>query len=200
MANFGRRPVTDAGKPKPAITYYFDGEQRIDRRPLGKVERFVDPQGAVVSLALASDGDPQKAMTIDKMRFQYRRDGFVEHAKCPLRHGTHLSAGKIAKDFAAMPAKLSEPCAVDPKTLKKVGHDLHATESCPHIEWLIASRVLKEKQQNDKRNASRMAAEKRELEKRELESIQLEMAKEQIEEHKAKRGAKKAAALPGTDK
>lgn len=187
MANFGRRPITDAGKPKPNLTYFFNGEERIDRRPLGKVERFVDPQGNVVSLQLGADGDPQRGMTVDKMRLQYRRDGFVEHAKCPLRHGTHLMAGVIGKDFSGLPDDLRNPCAADSRTLVRKGHELHATEACPHIEWLISSRVSKEKAQNEKRNANRIAQEKREAEKIELQAAQLEMVKEQIKERKTKR-------------
>lgn len=191
MANWGRRPVTDAGKAKskpPHVTYMFDGEERIDRRPLGRVERFVDPQGAVVSLQLAADGDPKKGETVNKLRFQYRNDGFVEHAKCPLRHGTHLHAGVIAKDFSAMPAALlASVCAGDPKTLIKQGHDLIATESCQHIEWLITARRKKEAEQALKRNKARLAQEKRESDKRELESIQLEEAKERIAERKTRK-------------
>ena len=190
MATFGRRPITDAGGPKPEITYFHDGEERIDRRPLGRVERFVDPQGNVMSLQLSAAGDPVRTVTADRMRLQYRRDGFVEHAKCPLRHGTHLMAGKIAKDFSAMPASMSEPCDSDPRTLVRRGHELHATDGCPHIEWLIAYRVQKEADQAKKRNANRIAQEKRDAEKAELERLQLEMAKEQIEERKTRKARK----------
>lgn len=184
MANFGRRPITDAGKPKPTVTYYYDGEERLDRRPLGRVERFVDAVGNVVSLQLAGDGDPVRQMTADKMRLQYRRDGFVEHAKCPLRHGTHLMAGPIAKDFSSMPASLGEPCAADSRTMVRRGHELHATKACPHIEWLIEARRAKELEQAKKRNANRIAQEQQAAEEAELKRLQLEMAKEQIEERK----------------
>lgn len=191
MANFGRRPITDATKPRPQSTYYYDGEERLDRRPQGKhVERFVDPAGNVVSLQLAGDGDPQRAMTVDRVRMEKRRDGFVEHAKCPLRHGTHVAAGVTGKDFADLlkskPA-LATPCGADKKTMERRDGDLHAVESCPHIEALIDFRVTRERIQNEKRNAARLLDEKRNAEKRELESIQLEMAKEQIEERKAQR-------------
>jgi hypothetical protein len=196
MSNWGRRPITDAGKAKakpPHITYMFEGEERIDRRPLGRVERFVDPQGNVMSLQLAGDGDPMRQMTADRLRMQYRRDGFVEHAKCPYRHGTALTPGtQTAKDFG----KLTEagmsvaPCQADPKTLINSGGDLHATKACSHIEALIAHRMKAAAAQNKKQNAARIAQEKRDEEKRELERLQLEMAKEQIEERKARKAGK----------
>ena len=183
MANWGRRPITDAGKAKtapPEITYYYDGEERLDRRPLGRVERFVDPQGNVMSLQIGADGDPQKMMTMDRKRMEYRRDGFVEHAKCPLRHGTHLMAGAIGKDFSALPVDMREPCEHDPRTLVKQGHDLHAQNGCVHIEWLIKHRVDKEKAQNAKRNATRVAQEAREAKRRKLEDLQLTKAEAEM--------------------
>lgn len=195
MSNWGRRPITDAGKAKtspPNITYFFDGEERLDRRPLGKVERFVDPQGNVMSLQVYGDGDPQRQVTADRQRMLYRRDGFVEHAKCPLRHGIHLMAGQTSKDFTALPASLHTACDADPRTMTKERGELHATKACPHIEWLIEARREKESKQATKRNAARMAVEKREADKRELEELQLAMAKEQLEERKAKKSAKPA--------
>jgi hypothetical protein len=170
----------------------FADEERIDRRPQGKVERFVDLVGNVVSLQLASDGDPYRKQTEDKMRMAFRRKGFIEHAKCPVRHGTHLMAGPVMKDFSAMPDALkAEQCAGDPRTLKKVGFDLHATEACPHIEWLIDYRVKKEKAQAKKRNAAREADDKRREEAAQLQAAQLEMVKEQIEERRARKKKEK---------
>jgi hypothetical protein len=197
MSNWGRRPITDAGKAKarpPHVTYLFEGEERIDRRPLGRVERFVDPQGNVVSLQLAGDGDPMRQMTADRLRMQYRRDGFIEHAKCPYRHGTALTQGtQTAKDFGKLTASgmSPQPCAEDPRTLIKTADgDLQATTGCRHIEALIEHRRKVEAAQAKKRNAARIAQEKREEEKRELEKLQLEMAKEQIEERKTRKASK----------
>lgn len=188
MGNFGRRPITDAGKGQPKLTYMFKDEERLDRRPQGRVERFVDPDGGVMSLQLASDGDPVRKQTEDKMRMSYRRKGFVEHAKCPLRHGHHLFAGVIAKDFSKMPDDLkNRACDSDPKVMKKVGHDLYAQNACPHIEWLIQSRKEYKASQDAKRNESRIADEKRKKEAAELQAAQLEMVKEQIEERRARK-------------
>lgn len=180
MANWGRRPITDAGKPLPSVTYLFNGEERIDRRPIGRVERFVDPQGNVCNLQLAGDGDPNKAQRADVNRTQYHRDGFVEHAKCPLRHGLHLHAGVIKKDFSTLPDGLGDPCTADPKVMTKVAGDLVAQESCPHVEWLITSRREKEAAQAKKRNAARIAQEKRDENKRRLEELQLKKAEQEF--------------------
>jgi hypothetical protein len=188
MANFGRRPITDAGKPKPYITYLYNDEERIDRRPLGRVERFVDLVGNIVSLQLAGDGDPQRQITADKLRMQYRRDGLIEHAKCPVRHGTLLFAGAIAKDFAAMPDDLKNAaCDNDPRTLVKRGHDLHATEACPHIEWLIQERRAKELKQAKKRNADRLKQEERIEARQRAEMELLEFAKDAAEERRTRK-------------
>jgi hypothetical protein len=119
-------------------------------------------------------------MTMDRKRMEYRRDGFIEHAKCPLRHGTHLMAGPIAKDFSALPDNLREACDGDPRTLVRSGHDLHAQNGCPHVEWLISYRVNKEKLQNEKRNATRIAQEKREAKRRKIEDIQLQKAEVEL--------------------
>jgi hypothetical protein len=188
MANWGRRPITDAGKPKPYITYLYNDEERIDRRPLGRVERFVDLVGNIVSLQLAGDGDPQRQVTADKLRMQYRRDGFIEHAKCPVRHGTLLFSGQIAKDFSAMPDDLkNSPCDSDPRTLVKRGHDLHATEACPHIEWLIEARRTKELKQAKKRNADRIREEERREARSKAEMELLEFAKDAAEERRSRK-------------
>lgn len=194
MSNWGRRPITDAGKAKtnpPHLTYYFQDEERLDRRPLGRVERFVDPQGNVVSLQLGAEGDPQRQVTMDRRRMEYRRDGFIEHAKCPLRHGTFLMAGAIGKDFSSMAqdqkfgkvtvkALPAEPCNHDPKTLERHGHDLYAKDACPHIEWLIEFRRERARFQNEKRNARRIAEERREEKRRMLEDLQLKKAESEL--------------------
>lgn len=192
MANFGRKTITQADKPRPDITYFFNGEERIDRRPQGRrVERFVDPVGNVVSLQLAGDGDPAPVATADRVRMEKRRDGFIEHAKCPLRHGTHMAAGQTQKDFVAMfkaNPGLAEPCAGDKKTMERRDGDLYAVTACPHVEALIAYRVKKEADQNAKRNAARIKQEERDEAKRRVEMELLELAKDNVAERKARRG------------
>ena len=63
--NWGKTPITNADKRAATQTRYLveveDGhEERIDRRPLGKVERFVDKAGHVIAVQLYSDGDPRR--------------------------------------------------------------------------------------------------------------------------------------------
>lgn len=197
MANFGRRPITDASKGVPQTSYFHNGEERIDRRPLGTVSRFVDPQGNVVSLQLASDGDPQKAMTIERRRLELRRDGFVEHAKCPVRHGTHLAAGPAQRDFQKLITSRDwtpEPCAQDPRVMTRRNGDLHAETACAHVEALIAFRRAQETEQANKRNRARIAKEEADAARLKLEAAQLEMVQEQLKEHKAKRATPKTGA------
>lgn len=192
--NWGRTPVSNADKLRTAQAKYFvdtnDGpEERIDRRPQGKVERFVDKAGNVCSLQMHADGDSQRAASAIRMRSQYHAKGFVEFSKCPVKHGTRHANSETSREFAKMPADLQGECKHDPKVMERVDGDLYARSGCPHIEWLIKHRTDKEAAQAKKRNSARIAQEKRAAEKVELESIQLEMAREQAKEFKAKKKA-----------
>lgn len=189
MAKYGQTPISNADKARPQITYVFNDEERIDRRPSGRVERWVDPVGNVVSLQMHAEGDPNPAATIQRNRLQHRANGFIEHAKCPVRHGTYLLEGQIAKDFRAIKGLSHSPCDGDPRTLVKRGDELHATHACPHIEALIEYRVKNEAKQAKKRNEKRARDEAREAEDAELKALQLE-------ELRAKRAAKRQTA-PG---
>lgn len=193
--NWGRTPVSNADKQRQTQSKYFvetaDGpEERIDRRPMGKVEKFVDPVGNVCSLQMFADGDSQRAASAVRMRTQYHAKGFVEFSKCPLKHGTRHANPNTSREFAKMPAELQVECKHDPKIMERIDGELYARTGCQHIEWLIKHRIEKEAAQAKKRNAARVAAEKRAAEKVELEAIQLEMAREQVKEFKAKKAAK----------
>lgn len=196
--NWGRTPVTVADSLRLTQSKYYvetpDGpEERIDRRPLGKVEKFVDPVGNVCSLQIVGDGDSQKEATRIRMRAQYHKKGFVEFSKCPVKHGTRHANPATGREFAKMPASLEGECKHDPKIMERVDGDLYHRDACPHIQWLIKFRIDKEAAQLKKRNSARIAQEKRAAEKVELEAIQLEMAREQVKEFKAK---KAKTALP----
>lgn len=190
--NWGRTPVTNADDLRLTQTKYLvdiaDGtEERIDRRPQGKVERFVDPAGNIVSLQLYGHGDSKRNETMVRERAQFHAKGFVEHSKCPLKHGTRHANPATGREFAKMPASLEGECKHDPKVMSRKDGDLYAEKGCPHIEWLIDFRVKKEADARKKLNASRDAQEKREAEKLELQAAQLEMVKEQLAERKARR-------------
>jgi glucose dehydrogenase len=74
--------------------------------------------------------------------------------------------------------------------------ELHAIQSCPHIEALITYRVTKEAEQAKKRNEKRILLEQQDAERVALQAAQLEMVKEQIEERKAAKKTKAAKADP----
>jgi hypothetical protein len=214
MANFGKRPINDANdyKKQTSSVFIHDGEQRIDRRPYGKCERFVDAVGNVITLQLATPGDPSAMQTAMRLRAEKHVEGWIEHAKCPLRHGHDNLTPAIAREFSKMPKTCTvavvndegvetkrtfdvpaSRCDSDPKVMSRKDGELHAETACPHIEWLIADRRKRETDQNSKRNKARAAEEKRKDEAQALQAAQLEMVKEQIEERKArKRGDKKA--------
>jgi hypothetical protein len=194
--NWGKTPITNADKRFSAQTKYFvetpDGtEERIDRRPLGKVERFVDPAGNIISLQMYGDGDARRAETEIRMRAQYHRKGFVEFAKCPLKHGTRQNA---LKDFSKMPDSLAGECRHDPKVMERKGGDLYAVTSCPHIEWLIEHSRAEAAKAYALRNSHVAAAEKAKREEAELKAAQMELAKEQLAERRARKPKAKEAA------
>ncbi len=186
MGKFSRQVINDTSKPRPQSHYSYKDEPRIDRRPTGKVERFVDPQGNVVNLQLASAGDPAAQATADRKRAEFRRDGFVEHAKCPHRTGAWHSPRLKVEILDAHP-KLHTACSDDPKVMSRDARGLIAGHGCHHIEWLIQHRRDTEAKQMEKRNALRAADEKRATQAEELRSVQLEIAKEELEARKAKR-------------
>jgi hypothetical protein len=165
---------------------------------MGKVERFVDKEGHVVSLAIHSDGDTKRLETEQRLRAAYHRKGFVEYAKCPLKHGTRTTSEIARKDFAKMPESLAGECKYDPKVMDRVGADaragvkgdLCARESCQHIEWLIKHRVAEAQSAYAKRNAHVAALAKKEAEAQEFQKAQVELVKEQLAERKARKSSK----------
>jgi hypothetical protein len=188
--NWGRTPIANADKRHATQISYMagegeDAEERIDRRPMGKVERFVCPQGGVMSLVMFSEGDPKRAETEQRNRAAYHRKGFVEHAKCPIRTGTRHSSDKTARDFAKMPASLAGECKHEIRTMKKIDGVLHIDKGCPHIEWLITYRQQKDAKDYEKRNAQLVAAEKRRATNDKLAEAQATALVELMAERKA---------------
>lgn len=185
---YGKTPIVNADKAKPQITYVFAGEQRTDRRPEGRVERWVDVVGNICNLQMSSTGDPNGFSTVERKRLQYRRDGFIEHAKCPLRSGAHTFTGPIASDFAQMPAHLRDACPEDPRVMTKSGGELHAGHACDHVEWLITHRRAATAAENAKRNANRVDTEAIIARRHELESLQLEELRAKVEKPTKRKG------------
>lgn len=189
--NWGRTPVTNADKRSATMSRYLvevDGgtEERIDRRPLGRVERFVDPDGGVVSLQLYSDGDPQRHASEIRRRAELHRKGFVEYAKCPIKHGTRNSSPIATKDFAKLPQSLATECRHDPKVMERRDGDLYAGRSCPHIEWLVSERRKKAADAYKKRNAIAVAKEQALAERREIEMLDLAKRRRELDVDNAK--------------
>lgn len=201
--NWGRTPVTNADKRLTSHLSYIvetpDGPmRRIDRRPLGKTEMFVDAAGNVCHVTMCGDGDSRKADTEQRNRSAQHRKGCIEYAKCPIRHGTQMHA---QRDFAKMPKELAAQCQSDPRPYERLNFngepakrgepgDLYARESCPHIEWLIKYRREEAAKQAALLNphAIEVAAAKKRAE--ELQAAQIELVKEQIAERRTRRSKK----------
>lgn len=194
--NWGRTPVTNADKRGSTQAKYLvevDGgtEERIDRRPMGKVERFVDPDGGVVSLQLYAEGDAQRHQSEIRMRAMYHRKGFVEFAKCPIKHGTRNSSPVAAKDFAKLEKSKDAPaateCKHDPKVMERRDGDLYAVASCPHIEALIKFRRAKAAEAYRKRNAAHVKADEVRATRAEFEAAQAKALNELLTQNKKSR-------------
>jgi hypothetical protein len=204
--NWGRTPITNADKRRDAIVKYFvqteDGtELRTDRRPLGKIEQFVDPDGNICNQQMFGDGDSQKLNTEQRLRHGLHRKGFIEYAKCPIRHGNRQYA---QREFAKMPADLARECEHDPRPFERLNaeggparrgepSDLYAREACPHIEWLIKHRRKEAEAKALLLNPHAKAAEKAKQTAQELQAAQIELVKEQIAERKTRRKVKDGA-------
>lgn len=202
--NWGRTPVTNADKRFTAHIKYLvetpDGVmQRIDRRPLGKSEQFVDGDGNIIHLTMYGDGDSQKATTEQRNRAAAHRKGQIEYAKCPIRHGTRQHA---LRDFSKMPAHLERECPSDPKPYVRLTFDgqpaqrgepgdLHAKQACPHIEWLIAHRADEAAKRRAIMNPIAARAESSQAQEAEIKALQAELLKEQLAERKQSRRGKK---------
>lgn len=198
MGKFGQQPINDASKkpPRIAFTHHETGEQRIEVRPNGRVEQFVDPDGHVVSIHLASLGTPAAQEVADKKRMQHRRDGFVEYAKCPVKHGSRHATPALEKSFENLPEALQKPCAADPKVMIRTATGIESRPPCEHIQWLIAQRKADKAKSDAKHNANWMAQEKLAKEREELQGVQLDIAKEQLAELRARNAKKGAKADP----
>lgn len=200
MAKLSQRNFNDVGKraAKP-LSYTHNGEPRIEKRPHGEVKRFVDPSGGVVNILLGNAGSITLKADVTKALEAHHTHGFVEHGKCPLKHGVRYTSPKIEADFGNLPEDLQRPCSDDPTPLVKNRRGkIEARESCPHVEWLIQFRRERERVENEGRNAARVAAEAKAREREELQSVQLDIAKEELA---AKRAARERADAKGkTDK
>lgn len=188
--NWGRTPVTNADARRETQLTYMVGEgenaeERIDRRPMGKVERFVDLDGNVCSLKVRDAGESKPLEAEQRKRSEYHRKGFVEHAKCPIRTGVRSISEKTARDFVAMPMSMAGECKHEIRTMKKIDGVLYADKGCQHIEWLIAHRVEKAKKAYETRNAQIVAAEKRKAVQEKLAEAQATALTELLTERKA---------------
>lgn len=199
--NYGATTITNADDLSLTKSHYLapseqgGHEERLHVRPQGKSVQFVDKAGHIVSLQMFSPGDPSRLATEQKMLAAYHAKGFIEHAKCPIKHGTFYKSPIGEKDLKKLPAELQSPCAVDPKPFARRNGDLYAVESCPHIEWLIAQRRAQDQDARLKRNAFEADQKKKRDQEEELKSLQLKELRakfgDEIDEQPGERKARK---------
>lgn len=140
---------------------FYKGDRRSERWPSGAVERFVDLQGNVVMVQLVPPGipatDEAKARKRTSLHSRQNGDrsiqGFIEHDKCPLRHGARHRTPMIEEEFASLPADLQRPCAEDPQVARRTAKGIEYGDACPHILWLMESRRAAEGIRRDSRRA-----------------------------------------------
>lgn len=163
MGSLSKAYVHNAGTRDPAKpkTTFYSGKHRKDpngppeRRqllyPSGTVERFVNLHGTVVQVQLVPSGTPPTPEAIATARARMHRhktedgetQGFIEHGRCPLRHGTRELSDVVREEFAKMPANIQAPCSEDPVTWRRTPKGIEYFDSCPHVQWLIKERKAK---------------------------------------------------------
>lgn len=192
--NLSKNPATNAGKlhASTRATYFVetaDGiEERMERKPQGRVERFVDKDGNVVALSMYGEGDQRKPETERRNRGNWHAKGMIELGQCPLVTGTQQYA---TRDFIKMPASLREPCKHTPRIFEKVGRDIYAKDPCPHVKWLIEHRRVESAKGYAIRNAHVAAADKARKDEADLRKLQADLIREQIAETQTKRTSKR---------
>ncbi len=181
MASFSKQSHHNAGKRDPKVprTVFYKGARRSERWPSGAIERFVDLQGNVVMVQLVPPGvpvtDEAKARARSSLHNRQNGDrsiqGFVEHDKCPLRHGARHRTAMLEEEFASLPEALQRPCVEDPQVAKRTSKGIEYGDACPHTLWLMESRRASEDVRRESRRARNVdhAAE------------QLQVAKDQAE-------------------
>ena len=184
--SFGRTPINNCDNGRRTIAYQYRNEQRIERLPTGRIARFVDPDGNVTAPQLSAEGDTDPVRSEHRARLTLHAQGFIEHGRCPVLRGMLKFPGKIGRDFAEMPEHLHESCAGDPRTLVRRDGEVHAVESCPHVEWLITYRRAKAAAAFAKVNAKALAAEKKLRDREEREALELEKLRAEVRGEKRK--------------
>lgn len=161
MGSLSKAYVHDAGKrdpSKPTATYY-KGERRQLLYPSGTVERFVNLHGTVVQVQLVASGVPPTPEAIATARSRLHKhktedgetQGFIEHGRCPLRHGTRELSDVIREEFASLGPDLQTPCKEDPVTWRKTAKGIEYFDSCPHVQALIKERKAKHTKRTEAR-------------------------------------------------
>lgn len=165
MANPPSYDVGKFGDPSKPRRVTYSNERRSEKVPRGVAERFVDLQGNVVTCQLVGPGIPKTndAVARGRTELHTRKNadgtvvGYVEHNKCPLRHGVQFRNKVIEEEFAGLPENLKRPCEQDPNPSQSMrdaaGVIIKHGDACPHVEWIIAARRKKESD----RIASRLA-------------------------------------------
>lgn len=191
MGTFSATAIHNAGArdPKKPRTLIVGGERRAERYPSGVTERFVDLQGNVVQCQLLPSGIARDQDMINRARGQLHRTkngdgsikGFVEHDKCPIKHGAHMRTPEAEEEFSAMPDELKRPCQHNPDTRKIARRGaqrvLEVSDPCPHIKWLIESRIKHEEERRNSRRTRQVSA-------LDLEKQKLDIAKQQLDEQR----------------
>lgn len=128
----GNVPVFDAVKYKQATrTIVVDGQKRIERRPIQKSIRMVDPSGNIAWLPLyggpsqTGDTDPYKV----SVEYAKRKAGWIPYGQCP-QNGGYDIVSKLPDEV-----KNRRPC-----TAGKKGGEVSDLDPCTCVLEVIAAR------------------------------------------------------------
>jgi hypothetical protein len=197
--------VGKSGDPAVPRRVTYKGSRRGEKIPRGVVERFVDLQGNVVTCSLVGPGIPATpdAIARERANLHARKNGdgtvigYVEHGKCPLRHGTRHRNPVLEDEFTKMPAELQKPCDGDPagstRQRDAAGTVVVHGDACPHIEWLISERRATALARQRNRGISALELEQRKVELLEAQTKAAQETQAKLVEALTTRQPRKAA-------
>lgn len=150
--------IFDAGNKPPRIRRYRDGLRvRTGKLTWLKTEKWVDPRGNVIPLALttaAAASVKRCHQEAEDRRYVMRQAGGIPYGQCPLR------TGEI--DESVFPEELREVCQLKDEHGRRLFGEHKA---CAHVEHVIQKLQGEERAAWQERMRRRRAAAEREAER-----------------------------------
>ena len=155
--NLSKSHIWDAGANRPRTRTILspDGATITEKLPSIVSEKWVDPNGHVVELALnnAAGNRSTNTPTAGRVRETQQRRGALRYGECPVRTGRGLPSSM----------RDDKPCAIGTYS---------DAQACPHVERIIATRQAETAKRAREHERRLMSVEQRKLELWEKQAAQ----------------------------